>query len=171
MQKCYVFILVFIAGINFCQSQVLDLRKTPTEHSLKEANQIVKTFFENLKNKDHEANVDFIVENLGGTWDESKKISTKNDYLNKFQIMSIKPPKGVYGDLQGFDIIDQGILPGSDRYFRNTYLGYFEQSVLIFEFRFYVTQNKKVRLNYIGWSEKNPFEYMSTADMLMSRYN
>ena len=85
--------------------------------------------------------------------------------------MSIKPPKGVYGDLQGFDIIDQGIIPGSDRYFRNTYLGYFEQSVLIFEFRFYVTQNKTVRLNYIGWSEKNPFEYMSTADMLISRYN
>ena len=171
MKKTYVFILVLIAGINFCQSQVLDLRKTPTEQSLKEANKIVKTFFENLKNKNHEKNVDYIVENIGFTWDESKKISTRNEYLNKFQIMDIKPPKGFYGDFQGFDIIDQGVLPGSDRYFRNTYLAYFEQSVLIFEFRFYVTQDKKVRLNYIGWSEKNPFEYMSTADMLFSRYN
>ena len=73
MKKSYALILVFMAGFNFCQSQVLDLRKTPTDQSLQEANKIVKTFFENLKNKNHETNVDFIVENMGGTWEESKK--------------------------------------------------------------------------------------------------
>ncbi|ALO14562.1 hypothetical protein L21SP5_00894 [Salinivirga cyanobacteriivorans] len=161
--------IVLTAGIAGAQN--LDLNKVPKLEYLKTAKNMASDFFQRLKEKDHEANADFIIDNLGSAWDESKRISERNDYLNKFQLISIKPPQGVYGDLDGYDLIEQGFLRGSDRYFRHTYMAYFEGNYLIFEFRFYVDGNEKVTLDYIGWSEKNPFEYMSTSDMLLPKYD
>ncbi len=164
-------LIVIVLNGGIASSQNLDLNKVPKLEYLKAAKKIASDFFERLKDKQHEANADFIIEHLGRAWDESKRISERNDYLNKFQLISIKPPKGVYGDLDGYDLIEQGFLRGSDRYFRHTYMGYFEGNYLIFEFRFYVNSAEEVTLDYIGWSEKNPFEYMSTSDMLLPKYD
>lgn len=169
--KNHLSLITFFLVINFSFSQNLDLNKTPNNDHLDQGKSIAKNFFENLKNKRHTENADYIVNNLGSTWDESKKITERNSYLSKFEIISMKPPKGVYGDLNGFDLIEEGFLKGSDRYFRHTYLGYFDESFLIFKFRFYVKTDGKITLHYIGWSENNPFEYMSTSDMLLPRYN
>lgn len=165
-----LFILIHLSDASL-NAQYLDLTKVPKAEFLNEAKKIANTFFENFKNKKLSENADFIVNSLGETWDESKKIAQRNDYLAKFEIISLKPPKGVYGELDGFDLIEQGFLKGSDRYFRHTYIGYHEGSILIYEFRFYVDNKNKVQLHYIGWSEKNPFEYMSTPDMLLPKYD
>ncbi len=151
--------------------QSIDKSKMPTDESLTAAKQLVTTFFENLKNNKHKENADFIVESLGANWDESKKITELNDYLAKFEIISLKPPKGVFGKLFDYDLIEEGFLPGSDRYFRHTYISYHEGSILVWEFRFYVTEDKSVTLHYIGWTDSNPFEYMSTPDMILSIYH
>jgi len=164
----FVFTHLIFSTLN---AQNLDITKVPKPEYLDEAKKIANTFFENFRNKKHKENADFIVNNLGKNWDESKKISERNDYLAKFEIISLKPPKGVYGALDGFDLIEQGFLKGSNRYFRHTYIGYHEGSILIYEFRFYVNSKAKVTLHYIGWSEKNPFEYMSTPDMLLPKYD
>ena len=171
MTKKFLTIIAILFSFNMILGQNLDLKKIPNDDYINQAKIISKTFFENLKNKEHKSNADFIVKSIGSTWDESKKISERNSYLSKFEIISMKPPMGVYGDLNGYDLIEQGFLKGSDRYFRHTYLGYFEDSFLLFEFRFYAKSDGKVSLHYIGWSEKNPFEYMSTSDMLLPRYN
>ncbi|MDC7994350.1 hypothetical protein [Altibacter sp. HG106] len=151
-------------------AQELDIHAMPKKAYIAEAKAIANTFFTNFKDKKLKENADFIVNSLGATWDETKKISQRNEYLGKFEIISLKPPKGLYGDLDDYDLIEEGFLQGSDRYFRHTYIGYHEGSVLIYEFRFYVNHKEEVTLHYIGWSEKNPFEYMSTADMLLPKY-
>lgn len=171
MTKTYLTLVTIFFLINLTFSQNLDLNKTPKDDHLNQGKSIAKNFFENLENRKHKENADYIVNNIGNSWEESKKITERNSYLSKFEIISMKPPKGLYGDLNGYDLIEEGFLKGSDRYFRHTYLGYFEDSFLIFEFRFYVKTDGKVTLHYIGWSENNPFEYMSTADMLLPRYN
>jgi hypothetical protein len=149
----------------------LELAKVTAPEYLDEAKEIASTFFENFRNKKHKDNADFIVNNLGKNWNESKKISERNDYLAKFEIISLKPPEGVYGELDDFDLIEQGFLKGSDRYFRHTYIGYHAGSILIYEFRFYVNSKDKVILHYIGWSEKNPFEYMSRRQFIRPTTN
>ena len=37
-------------------------------------------------------------------------------------------------------------------------------------YRFFVKEDDTVTLHNIGWSDKNPFEYMSTPDMLLPKY-
>jgi|OpeIllAssembly_1097287.scaffolds.fasta_scaffold20514_2 hypothetical protein len=168
----YVFSIITIMISNYeVTAQNLDLQKTPKQVYLDSAKKMAKGLFDDLKNGEHKKIAEFIVENLGKTWDESKKIQTRNDYLGKFEIISLRPPKGVYGDLTGYDLIEEGFLLGSDRYFRHTYLTYHEGSILIWEFRFFVDVKGAVTLHYIGWSDKNPFEYMSTSDMLLPKYN
>lgn len=163
-----LFFICFCFQIN---AQDLDLTKTPKRAYLEQAKAISKNIFTKLENGEHREIANFIVDNLGQTWDESKRINERNDYIGKFEIISLDPPKGIYGKINGFDLIDEGFLLGSDRVFRHTYITYHEGSSLLWEFRFYVNSNEKVTLNYIGWSEQNPFEYMSTPDMLLTRYN
>ncbi len=169
--KLLILFIFSLVSFNQLNAQDLDLTKVPKQEYLDEAKKIARTFFENYENKNHKTNADYIVKSLGQNWDESKRISERNDYLAKFEIISLRPPKGVYGELDGYDLIEQGFLKGSDRYFRHTYIGYHEGSILLYEFRFYVNNKQKVTLHYIGWSEKNPFEYMSTPDMLLPKYD
>ncbi len=164
-------LMVSILLCNMLPAQNLNLSKTPKPEYLDSAKELAKGVFENLKQKNHKEIADFIVESIGYNWQESKKITERNDYLAKLEIISLKPPDGVYGDLNGYDLIDEGFLQGSDRLFRHTYISYHDGSILIWEFRFYVDKDEKVNLHYMGWSDKNPFEYMSTPDMLLPRYN
>jgi hypothetical protein len=171
-KEFYILLLLAITTISQnIKAQNLDLKKVPKIEYIESAKVLAKGFFDNLKNKRHKQIADFIVESLGSNWDESKKITERNDYLSKLEIISLKPPKGVYGDLFGYDLIEQGFLSGSDRYFRHTYISYHEGSILIWEFRFFVNKDDRVTLHYMGWSDKNPFEYMSTSDMLLPKYN
>jgi hypothetical protein len=168
----YIFgLLTIIMFAQYAKAQNLDLKKVPKQDYVDSAKEIAKGFFDNLKKNKHKEIADFIVESIGYNWDESKKITSRNDYMSKLEIISLKPPKGVFGDLIGYDLIEEGLLSGSDRYFRHTYISYHDGSVLIWEFRFFVDKDNKVTLHYIGWSDKNPFEYMSTPDMLLPRYN
>jgi len=153
------------------KAQNLDIKKVPKPEYIESAKELAKGIFDNLKKNKNKEIADFIVKSIGYNWDESKKITERNDYLAKLEIISLKPPKGVYGKLFGYDLIEEGFLLGSDRYFRHTYISYHEGSILIWEFRFFVNKKNEVTLHYIGWSDKNPFEYMSTPDMLLPRYN
>jgi hypothetical protein len=133
----------------------LSKEQKPKQEYLDSAKKIAFDVFENIKKRNYQEISEFMVESLGANWNESKKISQRNEYLSKFKIIGLKAPEGVYGDLNGYDSIDEGFLKGSDRLFRHTYITYHEGSFLIWEFRFYVDKNEN--LHYIGWSDKNPF--------------
>ena len=167
--KSTFILMLLIASIQQLSAQ--DYLKRPSDESVKKAEEISELFFSNMKKGKNEANADFIVNSIGGSWDQTKKISQKGDYLQKFQIIDLSPDEGgVYGRIVSYDLLEKGFLSGSDRYFRLTYIGYHPNSVLMYEFRYYVKPSGEVRLQYIGWSDKNPFEYMSTSDMMLTKY-
>ena len=168
--KCKLsIILLFCISINLSFGQ--DFNKKPSTETTQKAKEISVNFFQNLKNGELEKNADFIVNSIGGSWDDTKKISQKGDYLKKFEIISLDPGYGgIFGVIDSYDLLEIGFLKGSDRYIRLVYIGYHPGSVLMYEFRYYLNPKNELKLQYIGWSESNPFEYMSTSDIIMTKY-
>lgn len=171
MKKPLLSLLFIFCFCAVALAQGINYTKKPSEASIKEAKEIAASLFNDLKSKRHEKIADFIVSNLGASWDSSTRIKNKNDYMAKMEIITMPPPDGIYGTIGGYDLIDEAYLPGSDRYFRHTYITYHDGSKLVWEFRFYVNNKQKVTVDYIGWSEENPFEYLSTPDMIIPRYS
>lgn len=157
-------IAIFFMLYQNTTAQQVDLKKTPKPEIIQAANGIAKVFFDDLKNKRHEKLTDFIIESVGYNLDTAEKAKMRIEFIEKFEIISTAPPRGTHGQMSGYDLIDESYVPGSDRYFRHTYMTYHEGNVVLWEFRFYVDKDQKVLLNYIGWSDNNPFEYLSTPD-------
>jgi len=131
---------------------------------------MVAGLFSNLKEGKTEDIAKWIVSEIGYALDAPTKVKNTSEYKSKLDIVLISPPASAYGKLDGYDQIDEAYLPGSPRYFRLSYNSYHEGAPLIWEFRFYVKPNRTVGLNYISWIEKNPFEYLSTSDMLLTHW-
>ena len=131
---------------------------------------MAEQLFANLKAGESEKIAQWIVNELGFTWDATTKVQNMNDYKAKMDIIKISPPQGSFGALAGYDLIEESYLPGSDRYFRTTYISYQEGAPLIWEFRFYVKPDGRVSLSFIGWNPQNPFEYLAKPDMQLERW-
>ena len=144
--------------------------KMPTGVALSAAHKMAEQLFTNLKAGDSEKIAKWIVDQLGFTWDAATKVNNMNDYKSKMDIIKISPPQGSFGALGGYDLIEESYLPGSDRYFRTTYISYHEGAPLVWEFRFYVKPDGSVSLSFIGWNPGNPFEYLAKPDMQLERW-
>lgn len=151
------------AGINSIDN------KEASGEAVAQARKMVANLFQNLKDGKTEEIATWIVGEVGYALDAATKIKNTAEFKSKLDSMRLSPPVGTYGQLDSYDLIDEAYLPGSSRYFRLTYLSYHEGSPLTWEFRFYVKPNGKVALHYIRWSDKNPFEYLSSGDMMVTR--
>jgi hypothetical protein len=144
--------------------------KKPNEKVIAEARKMAEGLFADLKTGNSEKMAKWVVEQIGYAWDASTKLKNMNEFKSKLDIILLSPPQNAYGQLDGYDLIDESYLPGSNRYFRLTYISYHEGAPLIWQFRFYVKPDGKIAVNHIGWSDDNPFEYLSTSDMLLQRW-
>ena len=134
------------------------------------AYKMAEQLFADLKEGKTEQIAKWMVEQLGGSWDAQTKVKNAGEYRTKLDMILVSPPAGSYGRLDSFDLIEESALPGSDRYFRMTFITYHETAPLLWEMRFYVKPDGKFRLNYLSWSDKNPFEYLATSDMQLQRW-
>jgi hypothetical protein len=150
--------------------QVTPQVKTPNAAAISAAYKVAEGVFAKLKDGKTEEIAKNIVDQLGNAWDASTRVKNTNEFKSKLDMISISPPEGAYGKLSGYDLIEESSLPGTDRYFRLTWITYHEGAPMIWEFRFYVKPDGKVALHYCGWSDKNPFDYLSTADMQLLRW-
>jgi len=141
--------------------------RIPKDNVLNQAREMTVQVFFNLKNGESEKLAKWIVEQIGYTWDASSKVTQTNDFKSKLDVILLDPPASPYGKLDKYDLIDESYLPGSDRYFRMSYISYHQGAPLIWEFRFYVKPDGIVTLNNITWTEDDPFEYLSTNEMLL----
>jgi hypothetical protein len=139
--------------------------KTPSPEALAAAHKVCTDLFSNLAAGKTEEIATWITNELGYTNDAASKMTLKNNFKSKLDLVVASPPVTPYGKLSGYDLLDESYLPNSKRYFRLTFISYHEGAPLIWEFRFYVKPDGKVLLNHLEWSEKNPFEYMSTPEM------
>ncbi len=139
--------------------------KTPSASALAAARKMCTELFENLKAGKTQEIADWLQAQIGYLDSEANKITNRNKYKSQLDVVLAGPPASPYGKVDGYDLIDEAYLPGTNRYFRFVYMSYHQKAPLIWEFRFYVGPSSQVSLNSFAFSDKNPFEYMSTSDM------
>lgn len=144
--------------------------KKPTLESIQTAYKMAEEVFANLKANKTQEVADWMVSQIGKTWDASTKLRNTNEYKSKLDAIAISPPAGDWGKLSGYDLIDETYLPGSDRFFRLLYISYHEGAPVLWEFRFYVTNAHDVTLNAMSWVVKDPFEFLSESRMLINKF-
>ena len=158
---------VLILGIAFCvpipvfsQGGLLP-SKRPSEDAIEAAHKIAEETFSKLKSGKTQELAEWISESVGYNWDASTRIKKTGEFKSQFDIILVSPPASSYGKLDGYDLLDESYLPGTDRYFRLIYMSYHEGAPLMWEFRFYVKPDRKTCLIAVGWDIQNPFEYMT----------
>jgi hypothetical protein len=139
--------------------------KTPSPEALAAAHKASTEVFSKLSAGKSEEVAAWIADEIGYTRDPASKITLKNDFKNKLDLIMTSPPVTPYGKISGYDLISESYLPNSSRYFRLIYISYHEGAPLIWEFRYYVKQDGKIVLNYIQWSETNPFEFIAKPEI------
>lgn len=167
--------LVFLVGAAFIPVALhaqLDRPRivTPNAEAVAAAYKMAEGLFTKLKTGKNDEIAKWLVDQVGYPWDAATKVKSVSDYRSKLDMILLSPPEGQFGKMSGYDMIEESSLPGTDRYFRLTYLSYHEGAPLVWEFRFYVKPDGKVTLSACSWSDKNPFEYLSTADMQLLRW-
>jgi hypothetical protein len=158
------------SGVGRAAEVVKPKNVTPSAVAVSAAYKLAEGLFENLKAGKNDDIAKWLVEQVGSSWDAQTKVKNAADYKSKLDMILISPPSGTYGKLDSYDLIEESALPGTDRYFRLTFITYHEAAPLIWELRYYVKSDGKVALKYCGWSDKNPFEYLSTSDMQIQRW-
>ena len=163
-----IFIIVSLFSPLYVMAKsALDSRMSTEKRIIdNQVNEFIGEFFDELKNKQTEKLAWMIVEGIGYAWDEAKKEETRKEYKANLDKIFIEPPNGKYGDFYGTNLITSSSLPGSNRYRRLFYISYHSGAPLVWEFRFYIRPKGELSLNHISWSEKNPFEYLSTLDLI-----
>jgi hypothetical protein len=140
--------------------------KTPSREALYEAHKDCADLFANLANGNTEEAARWITDEVGYTRDDEAKQQMRDSFRQKLDSVIASPPASPYGKLSGYDLLEESYLPNSTRYFRLVFISYHESAPLVWEFRFYVRPDGHVALENLEWSEKNPFEYMATPEML-----
>jgi hypothetical protein len=140
--------------------------KTPPREALYEAHKDCADLFANLSNGNTEEAARWITDEVGYTRDDEAKAAMRDSFRQKLDAVIASPPASPYGKLSGYDLLEESYLPNSPRYFRLAFISYHEAAPLVWEFRFYVRPDGHVALENVEWSEKNPFEYMATPEML-----
>lgn len=93
-----------------------------------------------------------------------------SQFQSQFRMIAASGPSNPFGEMDGFDLLQQSSLPGTDRYFRLTYMTYHDELPLVWEFHFYARPDGGLSMPYLQFSGQNPFTYLSTPDMLIERY-
>ncbi len=140
--------------------------KTPSREALYEAHKDCADLFANLASGNTEEAARWITDEVGYTRDDDAKQQMRDSFRQKLDAVLTSPPASPYGKLSGYDLLEESYLPNSARYFRLVFISYQEAAPLVWEFRFYVRPDGHVALENVEWSEKNPFEYMATPEML-----
>ena len=165
------FLALSLAGGALHAAEVVSPKNlVPNAGVVSAAYKMAEGVFENLKQGKTEEISKWIVDQLGFSWDAQTKVKNAGDYRTKLDMILVSPPAGSYGKLDSFDLIEESALPGTDRYFRLTFMTYHEAGPLMWQFRYYVKPDGKIQLTYCGWDGKNPFEYLSASDMQIQRW-
>ena len=169
-------VLLLLLGVavstdSVCAAEVVKPKNlVPSAEKVSAAYKIAEGVFDKLKAGKSEEIAKWLADEIGQAWDAQTKVKNIGDFRSKLDMILLSPPGGTFGKLSGYDLIEESALPGTDRFFRLTFLSYHEASPLLWQFRFYVQPDGQLHLTYCGWDGKNPFEYLATSDMQLQRW-
>jgi len=161
--------LLLFPSNGLCQS-LKSASVRASEEAVTAAHKMAEQVFADFKAGETEKIAKSLVAQLGHAWDAQTRIKNMNDFKAKLDMIELSPPAGSYGKLDGYDLLKESFLPGTNRYFRLTYITYHETSVLLWEFRYYVKPDGKPTLLFVSWSENNPFEFLTASEMLIDQW-
>ena len=100
----------------------------------------------------------------------STRMQSLNQFQSQFRMILNGGPGSPFGAMDGYDLIQQTALPGTNRYFRLLYMSYHQGAPLLWEVHFYVKPNDELAVTLFQFNGQNPFSYMTSPDMLIERY-
>lgn len=100
----------------------------------------------------------------------TSRMQQLSQFQSQFRMIAQGPPQSPFGEMIGYDLLQESHLPGTNRYFRLTYMSYHQQAPLVWEMHFYVKPDDTPAMTYIQFNGQNPFAYMTTPDMLIENY-
>lgn len=169
MRSLVLLLFVATAPVALAQGVTLTI-KPPGASVLSQADALVDTVFTALEEGRSQDVAEFLNRHVGYADNQSDQVNNVNTYRSQLDVVLLPPPGGPLGPMDGYDLLEESYLPGSSRYFRRTYMTYHEGAPLIWEFRFYVRPDGTTSLNAFQFDPANPFEYLSTSDMLLNRW-
>ena len=174
MRRKALGVLPVLIGLSLAAGVQAQTLKTssprPSNDVMAAAYKMAEQVFADISHGENEKVSKWLVAQLGDAWDAQTKVKNTNDFKSKLDMIALSPPGGTYGKMDGFDLLKESILPGTNRYFRLTYMTYHEGAPLLWEFRFYVKPDGKPKLTYVSWNDKNPFEYLTSPEMLIDQW-
>lgn len=171
MTRPFLFLLLLVLAAPSAHAQgVRPLIKPPSQVVLLQADALTDTVFAALKEGRTQDVAEFLNRHVGYAVSQSEQVKSISQVRSQLDVVLLPPPDGPFGQMDGYDLLEESYLPGSDRFFRRTYLTYHEGGPLTWEFRYYVRPSGRVVLNAYQFDPKNPFEYLSTSDMLLNRW-
>lgn len=130
----------------------------------------VDSIFAHLKEGQGDMLANWITDQVHSGASGTSRMEQVNKFKSQFSMITQGSPESPFGEIDGYDLIQKSRLPGTDRYFRLTYMTYHREAPLVWEMHFYVRPDGETGLNYIQFNGKNPFTYMTTSDMLIENY-
>ena len=124
--------------------------------------------FARLQAGDADALAEWVVNETYSDGSGSTRIQTLSQFESQFRMMTQED--GPFGEMDGYDLLQEDALPGTDRYFRLTYMSYHQEVALVWEIHFYVRPDGGLSIPYLQFNGQNPYVYLSTSDMLLPRY-
>lgn len=171
MLRCIGAVLLISCLIGVADASAQTNVQRPSPEWIDRGKAIVKdSVFARLERNEPNELATWLTDELHTATSGTPKMQQENNFRSSFQMITQDPPDSPFGALDGYDLLQESHLPGTNRYFRLTYMTYHQEAPLVWEFHFYVTPEEDVNLTYFQFNGENPFAYMSTSDMLIEGY-
>lgn len=163
-----LFIVVFLFTASPLNAQSF---KSPDRAHLSQAKEVIlDSVFTRLNPEEADELAEWMVDQVHSDASGSNRVQQINQFQSQFRMIVQDGPDSPFGEMDGYDLLDETALPGTDRYFRLTYMTYHNRAPLVWEFHFYVTPTDELSLAFVNFEGQNPFSYMTTPDMLIQQF-
>jgi|SRR5690625_175482 len=138
---------------------------------LDRANEILaEELFARLQAGEADALAEWVTDQTHSEASGTTRLQSLGQFQSQFRMILQGGANSPFGAMDGYDLIQQSTLPGTNRYFRLVYMSYHRGAPLLWEVHFYVKPDDDLAITYFQFNGQNPFTYMTSPDMLIERY-
>lgn len=131
---------------------------------------LVEQLFARLQSGEADALAEWVTDQVHTEVSGTSRMQQFNQFQSQFRMILNGGPGSPYGEMDGYDLIQQSSIPGTNRYFRLLYISYHQAAPLLWEVHFYVKPDAELSITYFQFDGQNPFVYMTTSDMVIEQY-
>lgn len=170
MKHCLFVLAVLVPSLSPLAVHAQTPRPVATAH-LERAKEILATeLFARLEAGEADALAEWVTEQTHSEVSGTTRMQSLNQFQSQFRMILNGGAGSPFGAMDGYDLIQQSTLPGTNRYFRLLYMSYHQGAPLLWEVHFYVKPDDDLAITLFQFNGQNPFAYLTSPDMLIERY-